>query len=156
MNRFAVMLNLNCNDTRRPPPATSIGRQVNVLQAIHLAWIGHFDFQLKNVFAYYSRFNANLTSINILRRIIALSNQIALMLKCVDSVKSKRGFKTVKLLYNRFLNNIISYLSLSVLFCIKIFLTTIPLLNRFAVMLNLNCNDTRRTPPPQLHRLVDR
>ena len=46
-----------------------------------------------------------------IRRIIALSNQIALILKCLDSVNSKRNFKSVELLYNRFLNNIISYLS---------------------------------------------
>ena len=70
-----------------------------------------------------------------IRRIIALSNQIALILKCVDSVKSKRSFKSVKVLYSRFLNNIISYLS--VLLCINIFLTTYitPLLNSYAVML---------------------
>ena len=42
-----------------------------------------------------------------IRRIIALSNQIALILKCVDSVNSERSFKSVKLLYNWFLNIII-------------------------------------------------
>ena len=42
-----------------------------------------------------------------IRRIIALSNQIALISKCVDSVNSERSFKSVKLLYNRFLNIII-------------------------------------------------
>ena len=30
--------------------ATSIGRQENVLQAVHLAWIGHYEFQLKNIY----------------------------------------------------------------------------------------------------------
>ena len=57
-----------------------------------------------------------------IRRIIALSNQITLILKCVDSDYSKRSLKSIKLLYNRFLTNIISYLS--VLFRIKMFLTT--------------------------------
>ena len=38
-----------------------------------------------------------------IKHIIALSNQIALHLKCVDSVNSKRSFKSVKLLYSRFL-----------------------------------------------------
>ena len=54
-----------------------------------------------------------------IRRIFALSNQIALVLKCVDFVNSKRRFKSIKLLYYRFLNNIISYPS--VLFRIKNF-----------------------------------
>ena len=44
-----------------------------------------------------------------MRCIIALSNQIALILKCVDSVNSKRSFKSVKLLYYRYLYNNISY-----------------------------------------------
>ena len=60
-------------------------------------------------------------------RIIALFNQISLILKYVDSVNSKRSFKSVKLLYNQFLNNIISYLS--VIFRIKIFFN--PLYNSF-------------------------
>ena len=46
-----------------------------------------------------------------MRRIIALSNQIALILKCVDSVNAKRIFKSVKLIHNPFLNNIVAYLS---------------------------------------------
>ena len=41
-------------------PAKSIGRQANVLQVVHWAWIGHFEFQLKNVFAYKSRFQREL------------------------------------------------------------------------------------------------
>ena len=73
------------------------------------------------------------------RRIIELSNQIALILKCVDSVNSKRNFKSVKLLYNGFLNNIIS--NLSVFLRLKSYLTTFitPLLNSYAVMLTRNC-----------------
>ena len=76
-----------------------------------------------------------------IRHTIAISYQITLILKCADSVNSKRSFKSVKLLYNRFLNNIISYIS--VLF--RIFLTTYitPLLNSYAVMLTRNCDDTR-------------
>ena len=68
---------------------------------------------------------------------------MALILKCVDSVNSQRSLKSVKLLYHRFLNNIISYLS--VLFRLKIFLETYiaPLLNSYAVMLTWNCDLTR-------------
>ena len=55
-----------------------------------------------------------------IRRFIAFSNQMTLTFKCVDSVNSERSFKPLKLLYNLFFNNIISYLI--VLFRMQIFL----------------------------------
>ena len=68
----------------------------------------------------------------------ALSNQIALILKCVNSVTLN-----VVLLYYRLLNNSIIYVS--VLFRIKAFLVTFitPLLNIYAILLTRNSVDTR-------------
>ena len=80
-----------------------------------------------------------------IRRIIAFSNQITLILKCVDSDNAKRSFKSIKLLYNRFLNNIISYLNKKTLISHKNLLATYIThsLKSYAVMITLNCDDTR-------------
>ena len=81
--------------------------------------------------------NIYINAYNHVRCIIALSNQNTLILKCVDSVNSKRSFKSVKSVPKQY------YFLPQCLISHKNILTTYigPYLNNYAVVLTRNCDD---------------